>query len=102
MCVSVGTDLDVRRVPEVRRADHLGRDGKTHNIRSGGRAMQHPPRDIFFSIVGDQMMVRAGHLHGYGLGRVSQRLSGRINLHHLFYQAARPRDSTRVSDSAGI
>jgi hypothetical protein len=76
MCISVGTDFDVGRVPEVRRADHLGRDGKAHNIRSGGWTMQHAPRDIFFSIIGDQVMVRAGHFHGYGLGRVSSRLSG--------------------------
>jgi hypothetical protein len=33
--------------------------------------MEQPPRDVFFSIIRDEMMVRSGHLHGNCLRRVS-------------------------------
>jgi hypothetical protein len=36
--IPVGTDFDMGRMPEVRRAYHLGRDGKAHDIRSTSRA----------------------------------------------------------------
>ena len=75
MCIPVGADLDVGRVSKVRRAYHLGRDGEAHNIGSTGRAMQQAPRDVFFSIIRDEMMVRSGHLHGNGLRRISPCLS---------------------------
>jgi hypothetical protein len=60
-------------MPKVGRSYHLGGDGKAHDVLSAGRALQEAPRDVFFSIIRDEVMVRARYLHGNCLHTVGQR-----------------------------
>ena len=63
VCNSVRTDFNVGGMPEVGRSYHLGGDGKAHNIWTAGRALQEAPRDVFLSIIGNEMVVRARYLY---------------------------------------
>ena len=67
MCIPVRTHFYVGWMSEVCRAYHLGRDSKAHDIGSTCRALQEAARNIVLSVIRNEVVVRAGHLHCDGL-----------------------------------
>jgi hypothetical protein len=78
MCIPVGTDFHVGWVAEVCGAHHLGRDSEAHDIGPTCRSLEEATRNVVFSIIRNEVVVRAGHLYCDGLLVSDQWVSARV------------------------